>query len=286
MSAQILDGKAIAADLRKTIQAEVSAITASGQRPPGLAVILVGDNPASQVYVRNKQKACEEVGFLSELIRLEADTAQDELLTLIDELNEREEIDGILVQLPLPEQIDEETVIERILPTKDVDGFHPYNVGRLVLRMPLLRPCTPKGVMTMLERTGMELAGKDAVIIGQSNIVGRPMALELLMARCTITVCHSRTKNLTDKIRGADIVVAAVGRPEFVQGDWIKPGAIVIDVGINRKDDGKLCGDVDFASASEVAGWITPVPGGVGPMTIATLLENTLQAAILHNSDT
>ncbi|WP_293645935.1 bifunctional methylenetetrahydrofolate dehydrogenase/methenyltetrahydrofolate cyclohydrolase FolD [Thiolapillus sp.] len=286
MSAQILDGKAIAADLRKTIQAEVSAITASGQRPPGLAVILVGDNPASQVYVRNKQKACEEVGFLSELIRLEADTAQDELLTLIDELNEREEIDGILVQLPLPEQIDEETVIERILPTKDVDGFHPYNVGRLVLRMPLLRPCTPKGVMTMLERTGMELAGKDAVIIGQSNIVGRPMALELLMARCTITVCHSRTKNLTDKIRGADIVVAAVGRPEFVQGDWIKPGAIVIDVGINRKDDGKLCGDVDFASASEVAGWITPVPGGVGPMTIATLLENTQQAAILHNSDT
>ncbi|WP_419596749.1 bifunctional methylenetetrahydrofolate dehydrogenase/methenyltetrahydrofolate cyclohydrolase FolD [Thiolapillus sp.] len=286
MSAQILDGKAIAADLRKTIQAEVSAITASGQRPPGLAVILVGDNPASQVYVRNKQKACEEVGFLSELIRLEADTAQDELLTLIDELNEREEIDGILVQLPLPEQIDEETVIERILPTKDVDGFHPYNVGRLVLHMPLLRPCTPKGVMTMLERTGMELAGKDAVIIGQSNIVGRPMALELLMARCTITVCHSRTKNLTDKIRGADIVVAAVGRPEFVQGDWIKPGAIVIDVGINRKDDGKLCGDVDFASASEVAGWITPVPGGVGPMTIATLLENTQQAAILHNSDT
>ncbi len=286
MSAQILDGKAIAADLRKTIQAEVSAITAGGQRPPGLAVILVGDNPASQVYVRNKQKACEEVGFLSELIRLEADTAQDELLTLIDELNEHKEIDGILVQIPLPEQIDEETVIERILPTKDVDGFHPYNVGRLVLRMPLLRPCTPKGVMTMLEHTGMELAGKDAVIIGQSNIVGRPMALELLMARCTITVCHSRTKNLTDKIRGADIVVAAVGRPEFVQGEWIKPGAIVIDVGINRKDDGKLCGDVDFASASEVAGWITPVPGGVGPMTIATLLENTQQAAILHNSDT
>ena len=283
MSAQILDGKAIAADLRKTIQAEVSTIIASGQRPPGLAVILVGNNPASQVYVRNKQKACEEVGFLSELIRLDAGTAQGELLTLIDELNAREEIDGILVQLPLPEQIDEETVIERILPTKDVDGFHPYNVGRLLLRMPLLRPCTPKGVMTLLERTGMELAGKDAVIIGQSNIVGRPMALELLMARCTITVCHSRTKDLTDKIRGADIVVAAVGRPEFVQGDWIKPGAVVIDVGINRKEDGKLCGDVDFASASEVAGWITPVPGGVGPMTIATLLENTLQAATLHH---
>lgn len=286
MSAHILDGKAIAADLRKTIQAEVKTLTAAGQRPPGLAVILVGDNPASQVYVRNKQKACEEVGFLSELIRLEADTPQEALLTLIDTLNQREEIDGILVQLPLPDQIDEETVIERILPTKDVDGFHPYNVGRLVLRMPLLRPCTPKGVMTMLDHTGMELAGKDAVIIGQSNIVGRPMALELLMARCTITVCHSRTKNLTDKIRGADIVIAAVGRPEFVQGDWIQPGATVIDVGINRKDDGKLCGDVDFTAASEVAGWITPVPGGVGPMTIATLLENTLQAARLHNDKT
>ncbi len=286
MSAQILDGKAIAADLRTTIRQEVDNITQGGQRPPGLAVILVGENPASQVYVRNKQKACEEVGFLSELIRLDADTAEVELLSLIDDLNQRQEIDGILVQLPLPEQINEETVIERILPTKDVDGFHPYNVGRLVLRMPLLRPCTPKGVMTMLERTGMELAGKDAVIIGQSNIVGRPMALELLMARCTITVCHSRTKDLTDKIRSADIVIAAVGRAEFVQGDWIKPGAIVVDVGINRKDDGKLCGDVDFASAKEVAGWITPVPGGVGPMTIATLLENTLQAAKLHNTPT
>ncbi len=286
MSAQILDGKAIAADLRTTIRQEVDNITQGGQRPPGLAVILVGENPASQVYVRNKQKACEEVGFLSELIRLDADTAEVELLSLIDDLNQRQEIDGILVQLPLPEQINEETVIERILPTKDVDGFHPYNVGRLVLRMPLLRPCTPKGVMTMLERTGMELAGRDAVIIGQSNIVGRPMALELLMARCTITVCHSRTKDLTDKIRSADIVIAAVGRAEFVQGDWIKPGAIVVDVGINRKDDGKLCGDVDFASAKEVAGWITPVPGGVGPMTIATLLENTLQAAKLHNTPT
>ncbi len=282
MNANLLDGKAIAADLRNHIKTEVQAITASGQRPPGLAVILVGDNPASQVYVRNKQKACEEVGFLSELIRLDADTSQEHLLSLIDDLNQREEIDGILVQLPLPEQIDEETVIERILPTKDVDGFHPYNVGRLVLRMPLLRPCTPKGVMTMLERTGVDLAGKDAVIIGQSNIVGRPMALELLMARCTITVCHSKTKDLEGKIRTADIVVAAVGRPNFVQGDWIKPGAVVIDVGINRLDNGKLCGDVDFEAAREVAGWITPVPGGVGPMTIATLLENTLQAAKLH----
>ncbi len=284
MSAQILDGKAIAANLRNTIQQEVTVITGSGQRPPGLAVILVGDDPASQVYVRNKQKACEEVGFLSELIRLEPDTKESSLLALIDELNRREEIDGILVQLPLPDQIDEETIIERILPTKDVDGFHPYNFGRLALRMPLLRPCTPKGIMTMLEYTGMELAGKDAVIIGQSNIVGRPMALELLMARCTITVCHSRTKNLSDKIRAADIVVSAVGRPGFVQGNWIQPGATVIDVGINRQEDGKLCGDVDFASASKVASWITPVPGGVGPMTIATLLENTLQATKLHTA--
>jgi len=282
MSANLLDGKAIAADLRNHIKTDVEVITRNGQRPPGLAVILVGDNPASQVYVRNKQKACQEVGFLSEMIRLDADTSQEHLLSLIDDLNQREEIDGILVQLPLPEQIDEETVIERILPTKDVDGFHPYNVGRLVLRMPLLRPCTPKGIMTLLERTGVELAGKDAVIIGQSNIVGRPMALELLMARCTITVCHSKTKDLEDKIRGADILVAAVGRPNFVQGSWVKPGAVVIDVGINRLDSGKLCGDVDFDAVRETAGWITPVPGGVGPMTIATLLENTLQAAKLH----
>lgn len=284
MSARILDGKALAANLRKTIQREVAAITDSGQRPPGLAVVLVGNNPASQIYVRNKQKACEEVGFLSELIRLGSDTRESALLALIDDLNQREEINGILVQLPLPGQIDEETVLERILPTKDVDGFHPYNVGRLALRMPLLRPCTPKGVMTMLEHTGIELAGKDAVIIGQSNIVGRPMALELLMARCTITVCHSRTKNLAGKVRAADILVSAVGRPGFVPGDWIQPGAIVIDVGINRQEDGKLCGDIDFTSASEVADWITPVPGGVGPMTIATLLENTLQAAKLHNN--
>ncbi len=284
MSAQILDGKAIAAELRATIRTEVEDLLAAGRRVPGLAVILVGEDPASQVYVRNKEKACQEAGFHSELIRLRADIAESDLLALIDQLNHREEIDGILVQLPLPEHIDEETVIERILPTKDVDGFHPYNVGRLTLRMPLLRPCTPKGVMTMLERTGVKLEGLDAVIIGQSNIVGRPMALELLMARCTITVCHSRTKDLQEKIRGADLLVAAVGRPEFVQGDWLKPGAIVIDVGINRKEDGKLCGDVHFESAKEVAAWITPVPGGVGPMTVATLLENTLQAAKLHNN--
>ncbi len=282
MTAQILDGKAIAADVREQVQIQVAQRVADGQRPAGLVVILVGENPASQVYVRNKQMACEKVGFHSELLRLPASTSQEELLTLIDEFNARAEIDGILVQLPLPEQIDEETVTERISPTKDVDGFHPYNIGRLALRMPLLRPCTPKGVMTMLARTGVDLVGRDAVIIGQSNIVGRPMFLELLAARCTPMVCHSRTRDLADKIRRADVVVAAVGVPRFVQGDWIKPGAIVIDVGINRLEDGSLCGDVDYDAARETAGWITPVPGGVGPMTVATLLENTLQAAELH----
>ena len=282
MNAQILDGKAIAADVREQVKIQVDQRLAAGRRAPGLVVILVGENPASQVYVRNKQMACEKVGFHSELLRLPASTTQAELLGLIDSLNAREEIDGILVQLPLPSQIDEETVTERISPTKDVDGFHPYNIGRLALRMPLLRPCTPKGVMTLLERTGMDLVGKDAVIIGQSNIVGRPMFLELLAARCTPTVCHSKTQDLPGKIRNADIVVAAVGVAKFVEGDWVKPGAIVIDVGINRLDDGSLCGDVDFDSVKEVAAWITPVPGGVGPMTVATLLENTLQAAELH----
>lgn len=284
MSAQILDGKAIAADLRQQIKTSVEARVAAGQRRPGLAVVLVGENPASQVYVRNKRKSCDEVGFYSVSHDLPATTTQDELLALIDQLNADEAIDGILVQLPLPDQIDEESVIERILPTKDVDGFHPYNVGRLVLRMPLLRSCTPKGVMMLLERTGQKLEGLDAVIIGQSNIVGRPMALELLAARCTITVCHSRTKDLAEKARNADILVVAIGRGEFVPGDWIKPGAIVIDVGMNRNDEGKLVGDVDYQTARERASWITPVPGGVGPMTIATLLENTLQAAELHSS--
>ena len=282
MSARILDGKAIAADIRAGIKQQVNALVAAGGRQPGLAVVLVGDNPASRVYVRNKSTACAEVGFHSEMHLLEADVPQADLLALIDTLNAREAIDGILVQLPLPGHIDEEQVIERILPTKDVDGFHPYNVGRLALRMPLLRPCTPKGVMTLLERTGRRLEGLDAIIIGQSNIVGRPMALELLAARCTITVCHSRTRDLPGKISAADLVVAAVGRPNFVQGDWVKAGAIVIDVGINRTEAGTLVGDVDFAAVAEQASWITPVPGGVGPMTIASLLENTLQAARLH----
>jgi methylenetetrahydrofolate dehydrogenase (NADP+) / methenyltetrahydrofolate cyclohydrolase len=286
MSAQILDGKTISADVRAGIKIKVDALLASGGRRPGLAVVLVGSNPASEVYVRNKRKACAEVGFHSELHELSEDTSPERLLQLIDSLNADPQIDGILVQLPLPPQIDEEAVIERILPTKDVDGFHPYNVGRLVLRMPVLRPCTPRGIMTMLERTGRKLEGLDATIVGQSNIVGRPMALELLAARCTITVCHSRTKELAEKCRNADVLVAAVGRPRFVAGDWVKEGALVIDVGINRTDEGKLVGDVDFDSASKRAGWITPVPGGVGPMTIASLLENTLQAAELHAAET
>jgi methylenetetrahydrofolate dehydrogenase (NADP+)/methenyltetrahydrofolate cyclohydrolase len=235
------------------------------------------------VYVRNKREACAEVGFQSELINLPVETTQQELLDRIDELNARDDIDGILVQLPLPAQIDEDTVTARISPNKDVDGFHPYNIGRLVLRQPLLRPCTPRGVMTMLARTGIDLVGLDAVVIGQSNIVGRPMFLELLMARCTVTICHSKTRDLPGKVRGADIVVAAVGVPDFVRADWIKPGAVVIDVGINRREDGRLCGDVDIDGVREVASWITPVPGGVGPMTVATLLENTLQAADLRD---
>ncbi|MDX1344659.1 MAG: bifunctional methylenetetrahydrofolate dehydrogenase/methenyltetrahydrofolate cyclohydrolase FolD [Sedimenticolaceae bacterium] len=278
MAAQILDGKAIAADIKTHLKSEVEALVAAGKRRPGLAVILVGDNPASQVYVRNKRASCEQAGFLSELIELPESTTLEELLSRIDSLNNDDAIDGILVQLPLPDHIDEHAVIEHIAIEKDVDGFHPYNVGRLVLRTPLLRPCTPRGVMTMLERTGQDLVGKDAVIIGQSNIVGRPMALELLAARCTITVCHSKTKDLEQKVRNADILVAAVGVPRFVPGAWVKPGALVIDVGINRLDDGTLCGDVDFEAAKENAAWITPVPGGVGPMTVATLLENTFQA--------
>jgi len=282
MSAQILDGKAIAADIRTGIKARVDAMLADGGRRPGLAVVLLGTDPASVVYVRSKHNACAEVGFRSELHELPADTAQKRLLELIDTLNADPRIDGILIQLPLPDQIDAEAVIERILPTKDVDGFHPDNIGRLALRMPVLRPCTPKGIMTMLEHTGHELEGLDAVVISDSNIVGRPMALELLAAHCTVTICHCYTRDLAEKTRGADLLVTAVGQPRFVPGDWVKEGALVIDVGINRTPEGKLVGDLDFASVSGRAAWITPVPGGVGPMTIASLLENTLQAARLH----
>ena len=279
MSAQIIDGRAIAAAVRQQVAERVRVRTGNGQPPPGLAVILGGQDPASEVYVRNKRRACDEAGFRSVYVDLPADTPEDTLLHEVDVLNHDPAVDGILVQLPLPDHIDAERVIERIHPDKDVDGFHPYNVGRLTLCMPRLRSCTPRGVMTLLEHTGIALEGLDAVVIGQSNIVGRPMLLELLAARCTVTICHSRTRELADKVRRADLVVAAVGKANFVQGDWIKPGAVVIDVGINRLDDGSLVGDVDFAAARERAAWITPVPGGVGPMTVATLLENTLYAA-------
>jgi len=275
----ILDGKALAERVKEGVRADVAAFVAEGHPPPGLAVVLVGENPASQVYVRNKRKTTEAVGMSSFAYDLPVTTSEDELLALIDRLNADPAVNAILVQLPLPKHIDPERMIERIDPKKDVDGFHPYNVGRLVLKMPVLRPCTPYGCMRLLKETGEDPVGKHAVVIGQSNIVGRPMALELLMARCTVTICHSATRDLPGLVRQADIVVAGVGKPRFVQGDWIKPGAIVLDVGINRMPDGKLCGDVDFEAAKEVAGWITPVPGGVGPMTIAMLLSNTLLAA-------
>jgi len=283
MTARIIDGKAIAARLTADITAKVAARVRAGRTPPGLAVVLVGDHPASEVYVRNKRRTTEAVGMRSFAFDLPASTSQPELLALIDNLNADRAVSGILVQLPLPQQIDGELVTERIDPRKDVDGFHPYNIGRLVLKRPVLRPCTPYGCMTLLKETGVDLVGKHAVVIGQSNIVGRPMALELLIERCTVTVCHSKTRDLPGLVRQADIVVAGVGKPKFVQGDWVREGAIVIDVGINRGADGRLCGDVDFASASERASWITPVPGGVGPMTIATLLANTLQAAELQD---
>lgn len=279
MTAQRIDGKQIADELISQVRDRISARVTAGKRAPGLAVVLLGDDPASAIYVNSKRKRCEEAGVVSFSYDLPASTSQSELLTLIDELNANPDVDGILVQLPLPEHLDADLVIDRINPHKDVDGFHPYNFGRLAQRRPLLRPCTPRGVMTLLESTGVELAGLDAVVIGASNIVGRPMALELLMARCTVTICHSKTKDLAEKIAAADIVVAGVGIPNFVKGDWIKPGAIVIDVGINRLDTGKLAGDVEFEEAIKNAAWITPVPGGVGPMTVATLLENTLDAA-------
>jgi methylenetetrahydrofolate dehydrogenase (NADP+)/methenyltetrahydrofolate cyclohydrolase len=275
----ILDGKAVAQRVTDEVRADVAAFVAQGHAPPGLAVVLVGENAASQVYVRNKRRTTQTVGMRSYAHDLPADTSEAALLALIDRLNAGPDVNAILVQLPLPKHIDAERVIERIDPKKDVDGFHPYNIGRLVLKMPILRPCTPWGCMRLLKETGEDLVGKHEVVIGKSNIVGRPMALELLMARCTVTICHSATRDLPGLVRQADIVVAGLGKPKFVQGDWIKPGAIVIDVGINRTAEGKLVGDVDFEAAKERAGWITPVPGGVGPMTIATLLANTLAAA-------
>ncbi|WP_332821356.1 bifunctional methylenetetrahydrofolate dehydrogenase/methenyltetrahydrofolate cyclohydrolase FolD [Pseudomonas sp.] len=279
MTAQLIDGKAIAASLRQQIAKRVAERRQQGLRAPGLAVILVGSDPASQVYVSHKRKDCEEVGFVSQAYDLSASTSQSELLALIERLNDDPSIDGILVQLPLPESLDASLLLEHIRPDKDVDGFHPYNIGRLAQRMPLLRPCTPKGIMTLLHSTGVGLYGLHAVVVGASNIVGRPMAMELLLAGCTVTITHRFTKNLASHVAQADIVVVAAGKPGLVKGEWIKPGAIVIDVGINRQADGKLIGDVEYDAALPRAGWITPVPGGVGPMTRACLLENTLHAA-------
>ncbi|MCG9696222.1 bifunctional methylenetetrahydrofolate dehydrogenase/methenyltetrahydrofolate cyclohydrolase FolD [Shewanella sp. Isolate11] len=279
MTAKLIDGKAIAQSIRTQLTAKVTARKEAGLRVPGLAVILVGADPASQVYVGSKRRACEEVGFLSQSFDLPADTSEEALLALIDKCNDAPAIDGILVQLPLPKHIEESKVIERIRPDKDVDGFHPYNVGRLAQRIPVLRSCTPMGIMTLIKSTGVDTYGLDAVVVGASNIVGRPMTLELLLAGCTTTTCHRFTRDLEDKVRRADLVVVAVGKANFIPGEWIKPGAIVIDVGINRLENGTLVGDVQFDVAAESASHITPVPGGVGPMTIASLLENTLYAA-------
>ncbi|MEM8769354.1 MAG: bifunctional methylenetetrahydrofolate dehydrogenase/methenyltetrahydrofolate cyclohydrolase FolD [Pseudomonadota bacterium] len=279
MSAKILDGKAVARAARAKLKAAVADRQARGERPPGLAVILVGNDAASEIYVRGKRRDCEEVGFHSNFQHLSANITQEDLEDRVEALNGDNSIDGILVQSPLPEHIDEDRIIDRIDPLKDVDGFHPYNIGRLALRRPSIRSCTPMGIMQLLEHTGVELRGLDATVIGASNHVGRPMGLELLLAGCTVTTAHKFTRDTAARARSADIVVSAVGKPGLVRGDWIKPGAIVIDVGITRDEAGKLHGDVAFDEASEVAGWITPVPGGVGPMTRVAMLQNTFAAA-------
>lgn len=284
MSAQIIDGKAIAAKVTDKVAIGVKARKDKGLRVPGLAVVLVGGDPASQIYVQSKRRTCEKVGFTSKAFDLPETTSQQELLALIDELNEDSTIDGILVQFPLPKALDETSVIERIKPSKDVDGFHPYNVGRLAQRIPLLRSCTPRGMITMLESIDVDLHGKHAVVVGASNIVGRPMTLEFLLAGCTTTTCHRFTKDLEYHVRQAEILVVARGKANFIPGEWIREGAIVLDVGINRLENGKITGDVDFETAKEKAAWISPVPGGVGPMTVATLIENTLFACNEYHS--
>ncbi|WP_329743272.1 bifunctional methylenetetrahydrofolate dehydrogenase/methenyltetrahydrofolate cyclohydrolase FolD [Dyella sp. A6] len=279
MSARILDGKRIAQELLARIGRRVSERKAQGLVEPGLAVVLVGDDAASSVYVRKKREACHQVGFRSFDFDLPSSTSQDELFALIDRLNADPAVHGILVQSPLPRHIDEDALVDRIAAEKDVDGFQAVNVGRLALRRFGLRPCTPKGVMTLLGHTDRPVRGQHAVVVGVSNHVGRPLALELLIAGCTTTCCHRFTKGLEDFVRQADILIVAVGKPGLVKGEWVKPGAVVVDVGINRLEDGRLVGDVEFKPAAERASWITPVPGGVGPMTVATLLENTLEAA-------
>jgi methylenetetrahydrofolate dehydrogenase (NADP+)/methenyltetrahydrofolate cyclohydrolase len=284
MSARIIDGKRIAKELLDRIGRRVAERKAQGLPEPGLAVVLVGDDPASAVYVRNKRAACKQVGFRSFGYDLPASTTQEELFALIDQLNTDPAVHGILVQSPLPEHIDEDALVDRIDPAKDVDGFQAINIGRLVLRRFGLRPCTPRGVMTLLGHTDRPVRGQHAVVVGVSNHVGRPLLLELLIAGCTTTACHKFTRDLESHVRQADIVIVAAGKPGLVKGEWIKPGAVVIDVGINRLEDGRLVGDVEFGPAAERASWITPVPGGVGPMTVATLLENTLEAAESHGA--
>ncbi|MFC0323826.1 bifunctional methylenetetrahydrofolate dehydrogenase/methenyltetrahydrofolate cyclohydrolase FolD [Gallibacterium melopsittaci] len=281
MQAQTISGSALAKSIKAELKQKIQAIVDQGHRSPGLAVVLVGENPASQIYVENKRKSCLEVGIQSKSFNLPDTISEQELLALIDQLNQDDSVDGILVQLPLPKHISSVKVIERIDPAKDVDGFHPYNVGRLCQRIPTLRACTPYGIMKLLATTGIDLHGQHAVIVGASNIVGRPMAMELLLAGCTVTVTHRFTKNLAELVGQADILVVAVGKPHLVPGEWVKPGAIVIDVGINRVD-GKVVGDIVFETAQQRAAYITPVPGGVGPMTVAMLMENTLLAYCQH----
>ena len=282
MSAQIISGKEIGTRMREEMALEVTKLKEQGITP-GLAVVIVGENPASQVYVRNKEKACEQIGIYSEKHALPEETTTEELLSLVDQMNNDPKLHGILVQLPLPKQIDEQKVLEAISPSKDVDGFHPYNVGQLVIGNSPFPPCTPYGMIKMLEYSNIEITGKKAVIIGRSNIVGKPISLLLLQRHATVTICHSRTKDLGAVAREADILVAAIGRPNFVTADMVKPGAVVLDVGINRLDNGKLCGDVDFEAVKEVASYITPVPGGVGPMTITMLLYNTINSSKMGN---
>ena len=284
MTAQIIDGKLISQTVRSEVGARVKARVEAGLRAPGLAVVLVGQDPASQVYVGSKRRACEEVGFISKSYDLPTTTTEAELLSIIGTLNQDAEIDGILVQLPLPAGMDSTKILEHIDPEKDVDGFHPYNVGRLSQRIPKLRSCTPKGIITLLDRYNIQVRGMHAVVVGASNIVGRPMTLELLLAGCTTTTCHRFTKDLEHHIRQADLVVVAVGKPNFIPGEWIKEGAVVVDVGINRLDSGKLIGDVEYDVAKTKASYITPVPGGVGPMTVASLIENTLLACEQYHS--
>ena len=283
MTANIINGKAIAAQIRADIRKKIDSRIANNLRTPCLAVVLVGNDPASQIYVRNKYKACDETGIRSQSFELPATTRESELLALIDQLNANDDVDGILVQLPLPGAVQSSVVIERIAPQKDVDGFHPYSVGRLAQRIPLLSPCTPAGIMELLKQTGIPITGQHAVIVGASNIVGRPMALELLLQGATVTVTHRFTPDIAPYVKQAEILVAAVGKPGLVKGEWIRPGATVIDVGMNRQPDGRLLGDVEFEPAAERAAWITPVPGGVGPMTVAMLMKNTLQACELRD---